>query len=163
MNERHMTDDEIALAVAGLELDGEIQRHLDACLGCRRRIEALKAPIVARHAEMLGEAPEWEAQREQILSRLDEPAATIVRLHRRHWARALLAAAAVLIAAFGLWLHAGRRSPATPRTDAQVERVLDQVNATLANDTVPGFEALDQLIPSPGEIAGLQTHKKSQG
>ncbi|NOZ79751.1 MAG: hypothetical protein GXP48_11350 [Acidobacteria bacterium] len=163
MNERHMTDDEIARAVAGLELDGEIQRHLDACLGCRRRVEALKAPLAARRREMLDAAPDWEAQREQILFRLDGPAAVVPRLHRRHWARALLAAAAVLIAALGLWLNAGRRSPATPRTDAQVERVLDQVNATLADDRVPGFEALDQLVPSPGEIAGLQTHKKSQG
>lgn len=163
MNERHLTDEEIVQALAGLELDGEARRHLDTCLTCRRRIEALEAPVAARRDEMLQEAPDWEAQREQILSRLDQPAAPVVRLNRRHWVRTLLAAAAVLIAGIGLWLHTSRHSPAMPRTDAQVERVLDQVNATLADDRVPGFEALDQLVPSPGEIAGLKSNQKSQG
>ncbi len=163
MNERHLSDEELAEAVVGRLLDEDAHAHLAHCLSCRRRVEVWRSAVSIRRAGMLDMAPDWAVQRGQIMARLDAPEASVVPLYRRPLARALLAAAAVLIVAVGLWLHLARRSPAVPATDAQVEHVLDQVNATLADDGVPGFEPLDQLVPSPGELSKLRTAPKTQG
>jgi|GEM_PF-768464 len=152
---KHLTDDEVTRVIAGLGVVPEAERHLESCVVCRRQVNALAAPIAERRQAQSAEMPDWEAQLDGILARLDAPAATVVRLRRPFWRRTLLAAAAVLVAAVGLWLNVGRKAPATVTTDIHVEQILDQVNATLADDSVPGFEALDSLVPSPGEMAAL--------
>ena len=67
---RHLDDDQIAAAVAGLGLEPDAQSHLGSCLSCRQQVEDLKGLIGARRQELLSDEPDWERQREEILRRL---------------------------------------------------------------------------------------------
>lgn len=144
----HLRDHEVSAAVAGLELGAAAQQHLAGCLSCRRLVAEMTELIEVRRRVVEAEAPDWEAQRAAIMGRLGGSAADSPR--RRRWLRPLLAAAAVLLAA-GIGLH---RLPPGGGEPAEIplESILAEVDATLAADTVPGFEGLDPIVPDMDEI-----------
>lgn len=136
----HLEEHELTAAGAGLELDEAAREHLRTCVACRRQIGALDELIKARRAELQDSAPDWEAQREQILARL--PATGHVAPPHRHWTRPLLAAAASLALALGaavLYLEQRGREPGIGSDRA--EEILTEVEATLDSDAVAGFGA----------------------
>ena len=81
---RHLTDDEISAAVAGLPLDETAGSHLGSCLSCRAAVRELRDVVQRRRDDMLAGCPDWDAQRRSILERL--PASSVpTPLHRRRW------------------------------------------------------------------------------
>ncbi len=150
---RHLSDEEITAVVAGLELGPERARHLGDCVACRRQAEELLELIGARREALEAEAPDWERQRRRILDQVAAPAAPVVTLHRRHIWRPVLAAAAALVAAVGIWYQTVHHRPAVSARALPVEQILSDVDATLADESVPGFESLDSLVPGPDEMA----------
>jgi anti-sigma factor RsiW len=140
----HLDEHEITDAVAGLELEAAAAEHLGSCLSCRQRVSAMRNLIDARKQHIEAEAPEWERQRQEILLRL--PSATTGQAARRRvWTRPLLAVAAVLVAAAGLRALWSPTPPVDPMSDAElpVEQILAEVDALLADDSIPGFELID--------------------
>lgn len=146
----HLSEKDLTRAAAGLPLAEPAASHLEACLGCRRRVERFGDALDGLRPARLGGEPDWEAQRRAVLERL--PASPeVVALAPRRRVR-LLAAAALLLAALGLAaLQLGRRPP---RTVAQVpvERILAEVDATLDGPVYPGFEALEPIVPDTDEL-----------
>ena len=70
----------------------------------------------------------------------------MARPKRRLWTRPLLAVAAVLVAAIGLralWAPAPVVDPGVV-SELPVEQILAEVDAMLADDSIPGLELLDQ-------------------
>jgi hypothetical protein len=140
----HLEEHEMTAAVAGLELDAAAEKHLGSCLSCRQRASAMRDLIDARRQDLEADAPDWERQRQEVLLRLPSvPAAQSAR--RRFWARPLLAVAAVLVAAIGLralWMPA---PPVDLAVDSElpVEQILAEVDAVLADDSIPGLELID--------------------
>jgi anti-sigma factor RsiW len=141
----HLEEHEITAAVAGLDLEATTEEHLGSCVSCRRRVFAIRELIESRRGELEAEAPDWERQRREIMLQL--PSTPMVRPFRHSlWTRPLLAIAAVLVAAVGLralW------TPAPPAatgvvTELPVEQILADVDAMLADDSIPGFEVIDQ-------------------
>ena len=154
----HLSDHDLAAAVAGLGLDPERERHLADCLLCRRQVGEMAELVMARRVSLTDEAPDWDAQHSAILGRLEgSPMVAIDR--RRRWSRPLLAAAAVLLVA-GIGLQrmpgGGGESEEVP-----VEQILAEVDATLAGEAVPGFEGLDPIVPDMDEIRELFTNGTS--
>ena len=144
----HLNDHEIAAAVAGLDLEPAALAHREACGRCRREVEAMRELLDRRRLELLGEAPDWEAQRRQVLRRLAPPLPTRNRL------RPVFAAAAAVLVALALSLV---RAPGPPvGTEAvsrlDVDEILAEVDAVLADDSLPGFEAIDPGLDSPEEL-----------
>jgi anti-sigma factor RsiW len=143
----HLNDHEIAAAVAGLDLEPAALAHLEACGHCSREVEALRALLDRRRLELLGEAPDWEAQRRQVLGRLAPPLPKTTRL------RPVLAAAAAVLVALTLSLV---RAPGLPGDAAvsqlDVENILAEVDAVLADDSLPGFEAIDPGLDRPEDL-----------
>lgn len=141
---RHLEEHEITDAVAGIDLDRAVAEHLASCLACRQRLSAFLEAVDARREGLLAEAPDWERQRQEIMSRL--PPAQTERSGRRHrWKRPALAVAAVLVAAAGLrvlWRPAPTVELGTT-SDLPVEQILAEVDAVLADDSIPGFELID--------------------
>ncbi len=157
----HLTEQEMSLACAGLELPLAAAAHLESCAGCRRRVAAFAEVASARRREQAAAEPDWVAQRTAILDRLGE--APVVTPFRR-WQRArriVLAAAAVLVLGVGLAVLVRRPAPAPHLTDRTVEQVLAEVNQTLASDAVPGFDALDPLVPDSGELEQVSSNNTS--
>jgi len=149
----HLEDDEITLAVAGLELAPAAEGHLSSCLSCRRRVEAVRELIDERRRLLAADAPDWQRQRQEILLRL--PPAALDRPHRgRHWLRPLLAAAAVLLVAIGVRILWAPAPPAPPPAAAElpVEEILAEVNAILDDESLPGFESIDPGVDDPGSL-----------
>ena len=142
---RHLNDHEMTQAVAGLELEPAAAEHLASCVSCRLEISKTLEVIEARRRSLEGEAPDWELQRRQIVDHL---AAAPVTRHgrRRWWTRPLLAAAAVLAAAIGLrallW-NPHPPSETVQRAEVPVEEILAEVDAVLADDSIPGLEVID--------------------
>lgn len=141
----HLNDREIAAAVAGLDLEPATLAHHEACESCRSKVEAMRGLLDRRRLELLGEAPDWEAQRRQVLRRLAPPLPKTSRL------RPVLAAAAAVLMALALSLV---RAPGPPAgTEAvsrlDVDEILAEVDAVLADDSLPGFEAIDPGLDSP--------------
>ena len=101
--------------------------------------------IDARLEDLEAETPDWERQRQEIMLQLPSMPATQPK--RRHlWTRPLLAVAAVLVAAIGLralWMPAPVADPGVT-TELPVEQILAEVDAMLADDSIPGFELIDQ-------------------
>jgi hypothetical protein len=67
---------------------------------------------------------------------------------RRAWSRPLLAVAAVILAAVGLralWAPAPALDPSIS-AEIPVEQILAEVDALLADETIPGFELIDPEI-----------------
>ena len=140
----HLEDHEITAAVAGLELEAAAEEHLGSCVSCRRQVSATRDIIDARLEELEAETPDWERQRQEILMQL--PATAAARPRRRRWTRPLLAVAAVFLAAIGLrvlWAPAPVVEPDVI-SDLPVEQILAEVDAMLADDSIPGFELLDE-------------------
>ncbi len=138
----HLNEHEITAAVSGLELEGAAVEHLRSCLSCRQQVSSMRNVIDARRQRLEAEAPGWERQRQEILLRLRSP--SMARPERRRWTRPLLAVAAVLVAAVGLralWMP----PPTDPATGSElpVEQILAEVEAVLADDSIPGFELID--------------------
>jgi len=140
----HLEEHEITAAVAGLELEAAVEEHLGSCVSCRRQVSAMREVIDARLEDLEAEAPDWERQRQEIMLQL--PPTPMARPRRRLWARPLLAVAAVLVAAIGLralWAPAPVVDPGVV-SELPVEQILAEVDAMLADDSIPGFELLDQ-------------------
>ena len=140
----HLEEHEITAAVAGLELEAAVEEHLGSCVSCRRQVSAMREVIDARLEDLEAEAPDWERQRQEIMLQL--PPTPMARPRRRLWARPLLAVAAVLVAAIGLralWAPAPVVDPGVV-SELPVEQILAEVDAMLADDSIPGLEPLDQ-------------------
>ena len=140
----HLEEHEITAAVAGLELEAAVEEHLGSCVSCRRQVSAMREVIDARLEDLEAEAPDWERQRQEIMLQL--PATPMARPRRRLWTRPLLAVAAVLVAAIGLralWAPAPVVDPGFV-SELPVEQILAEVDAMLADDSIPGLEPLDQ-------------------
>jgi len=152
---RHLSDQEIAAAVAGQELAPERARHLEDCVVCRREVENLLELITRRREALEAGAPDWDDQHRRIMEQMSAPAAQVVALHRRHIWRPILAAAAALVAVVGIWFQMARHRPAITARTLPVEQILSDVDATLADESVPGFESLDSLLPAPDEMASM--------
>ena len=140
----HLEEHEITAAVAGLELEAAVEEHLGSCVSCRRQVSAMREVIDARLEDLEAEAPDWERQRQEIMLQL--PATPMARPRRRLWTRPLLAVAAVLVAAIGLralWAPTPVVDPGVV-SEFPVEQILAEVDAMLADDSIPGLEPLDQ-------------------
>jgi predicted anti-sigma-YlaC factor YlaD len=141
----HLEEHEITTAVAGLELEVAAEEHLGSCVSCRQQVSATRAVIDARLMDLVAEAPDWDRQRQEIMLQL--PSRPTVRsFRRRPWARPLLAIAAVLVVAIGLrvlWTPTPEADPGVV-SDLPVEQILAEVDAMLADDSIPGLELLDQ-------------------
>jgi hypothetical protein len=140
----HLGEHEITAAVAGLELESAAAEHLGSCLSCRQRVSAMRELIDARRQDLEADAPDWDRQRHEVLERL--PSAGMEQpTRRRVWTRPLLAVAALLVAAFGLralWMPAPSVD-AVSDSELPVEQILAEVDAMLADDSIPGFELID--------------------
>jgi hypothetical protein len=140
----HLEEHEITTAMAGLELDEAASEHLQSCLNCRQRVAAMRDAIEGRKRQLEAEAPNWEQQREQILRRVPSTL-TLQPSRRRSWTRPLLAVAAVVVVAIGLralWSPAPTVEP-VGASELPVEEILAEVDAVLADDSIPGFEVID--------------------
>ena len=143
----HLDESQITAAVAGLELEPAATEHLGSCLSCRQQVTAMRDLIDGRRQELEAEGPDWDRQRQQIMLQLPPP--TVGRTPRRRvWSRPLLAVAAVIVAAVGLralWTPAPAADPTLPG-EIPVEQILAEVDALLADETIPGFELIDPEI-----------------
>ena len=142
----HLEEHEFTAAVAGLELDATAKEHLGSCLSCRQQVSAMRDVIDARRADLAAGAPTWERQRHEIMMRLPLTTPTVRRL-RSVWTRPLLAVAAVLLVVVGLralWTPAPDVVDPGVVSELPVEQILDEVDAMLADDSIPGFEVIDQ-------------------
>jgi hypothetical protein len=100
--------------------------------------------IEARRLEFEADQPDWERQPQEIMMRV--PAEAAVRPARQSvWKRPLLAVAAVLVAAVGLKVMWAPAPPVDSGVvpELPVEQILAEVDAVLADDTIPGFELID--------------------
>ncbi len=158
---RHLTETQISRLCAGLELPPSAAGHLDECAGCRRRMAVFAAAAAGRREEQAASEPDWAATRAAILTRLGEVPAVASVNRWRTVRRALLAAAAVLALGVGLAVLTARPAPPQRLTDRSVEQVFAEVNATLASDPVPGFEALDPLVPDTDDLVQISESNAS--
>jgi hypothetical protein len=141
---KHLDEREITTAVAGLELEVVAAEHLARCLSCRQRVSAMHEVIDARRRDLEAETPDWERQRQEILLRLP-PELAVRPTQRRVRMRPLFAVAAVVVVAIGLRIIWAPAPPAEPvaGTELPVEQILAEVDAMLADDSIPGFELIE--------------------
>jgi anti-sigma factor RsiW len=140
----HLDERQLSAAVAGLDLDPGAEKHLASCLSCRQDVAAFAALIDARRDEMAAETPDWDRQRSEILLRLPNVPGRRPPVARR-WIRPLLAAAAAVVVAVGLELLWSPAPTVDPIADLEVpiEQILADVDAVLADESLPGFESID--------------------
>jgi anti-sigma factor RsiW len=141
----HLEEHEITSVVADLDVEPAAEEHLASCMSCRQRVVSMRELIDARRQRLEAEAPDWERQRQEVLLRLPS-ALTAGPERRRWWTRPLLAVAAVLVAAIGLralWMPLPPSDPVAG-SELPVEQILAEVDAMLADDSIPGFELIDQ-------------------
>ena len=145
----HLNENELATAVADLELELEPQEHLRSCLECRREVQRLQELFGQRREAIEASAPDWPAQRQQIMARLPVP--TVVPIRRRRWLRPVAAVAAAVVVAVGVAVLVGDdvRGP-----DVDVEQILAEVDATLDSDEIPGFAPLMAFAELDAELDG---------
>lgn len=160
----HLTSEEIAAAVAGLELELEARDHLVGCVVCRAEVADFEGLIAARREAVLTEEPDWDDRAERIMARLPSDAGIGGRRQSK-WLRPMLAIAAALVIAVGLGLlrPSGSVDPSTG--SPSVEEILAEMDELLADDSIPGFEIIDPWIddlemdfgniePTPSESVG---------
>jgi hypothetical protein len=136
----HLTDEQIAAAVAALELEDQARRHLDCCIDCRASVSEMRILIETRRLRLAAGEPDWEARRARVLAGLDGVADG--RRRRRWRAPALAAAAAVVMAvAAGVVMMPG--DPADQRDEIVLDEVLAEAETLLADRSIPGFELID--------------------
>ena len=146
----HLDERHISAAVAGLELEPGAQAHLATCLSCRQQVAAFKDLIDARGEEMAAEMPDWNRQRAEIELQLPTvPPGRSVK--SRRWLRPILAAAAAVLVVIGLellWSPTPMRDPVV-ELEIPIEQILAEVDAVLADDSLPGFESIDPGVDDP--------------
>ena len=145
----HLTDDDFAAVVAGLEASSKAAEHLSSCVSCRQEVAELQRLVADRLRGMEAEAPDWQSQRQEVMARLADRS-THRRAPAHRWLRPLLAVAAAVVVAVGLVLlmpHGTATSP--PPEDLDVEQILAEVDAVLADDSLPGFEPIDLGFEDP--------------
>ena len=145
----HLTDDEVTAAVAGLVGSQEAAEHLSSCVRCRQEVAEMQRLIIDRRRGMEAEFPDWQRQRRDVMARLGDQS-TVRRAPARRWLRPFLAAAAALVVAVGVSLlmpHGATTPPAAD--DLAVEQILAEVDAVLADDSLPGFESIDLGVDDP--------------
>lgn len=139
---QHLTSDEIAAAVAGLDLETAAREHLVSCVVCRAEVADLDNLIAARRAAILIDEPDWDDHAERIMTRLPSDSGIGGRRQPR-WLRPMLAVAAALVVAVGLGLLRPPE-PVDPGVGSpSVEEILAEMNELLADDSIPGFEIID--------------------
>ncbi len=148
----HLTDDDFAAVVADREFSEPAAEHLASCLSCRQEVADLQRLIAERRRGMEAETPDWQQQRREVMERLaDQPPPRLAPVRR--WLRPLLSAAAVLVVAVGLGLLMAPGAATPPSTDdLAIEQILAEVDAVLADDSLPGFESIDPGVDDPASI-----------
>ncbi len=148
----HLKDDELTAAIAGLDISPEAAEHLASCVSCRQQAAGIRQSIDERLTAMEAEHPDWQRQQRDVMARLPE-APEVGRSTGWRWLRPVLAAAAVLVIAVGLKLSMAPVVVTTPVTDdLQIEQILAEVDAVLADDSLPGFEPIDPGVDDPASI-----------
>ena len=135
----HLTDEQIAALVAGLELGDEALQHLDSCLGCRSAVSRMRGLIEMRQERLAAGEPDWEAQRASVLAGLDRHAAK----RRPGWLAPALAAAAAVVMAVAVAVVMGPGGPSVPPDEIALEAILAEAETLLADRSIPGFELID--------------------
>jgi len=141
----HLSDEQIAAAAAGLDLDGSAADHLESCVACRTEIEALERLIAARRRRFAAELPDWETQATAVMERIPAAVRTPGRA-RSAWLRPVFALAALVVLAVAVGLLRPDREPAPSTAEPSVEEVLAEMNELLSDDRIPGFEVIDPGI-----------------
>lgn len=151
---RHLDEETLSAVVAGLQTGEEAREHLASCVFCRRRIDQAREMIESRRLEIEEEAPDWDEHREGILEAIAAENGDGIVAARHRWMRSALALAACLVIALtvGLLTHDG---PIVVQDEIPIEEILAEVDDVLANDEVPGFEGLAELVPDAEELATL--------
>jgi len=151
MNE-HLTDADFSAVVAGHEGSSKAAEHLSSCVICRQQVAEMQRLIADRRQALDAEFPDWQHQRQNVMARLTG-ASQADRPTARRWFRPLLAAAAVLVVAVGvgLLMPHGAATP-SPTDDLPVEQILAEVDAMLADDSLPGFESIDFGVDDPASL-----------
>jgi anti-sigma factor RsiW len=144
-----MTSEEIAAAVADLELETGAREHLEGCVACRAEVAEIEQLIDARRRELLADEPDWGVQAMQIMDRLPAAAAGG---QRSSWLRPALALAAVLVMAVGLGFLLSDGPVETPPVEPTVEEILAEMDELLSDDSIPGFEIID---PETDDLAAF--------
>jgi hypothetical protein len=141
---RHLDDQEIAAVASGVELEGWPKDHLASCLSCQQEVRALRTMVDTRREQLVEESPDWKRQKQEILLRLPQ-VQTSSRVQRSRWFRPLLAAAAVVLVAVGLGVlrPSSQNGGDLTGEEVPVEQILADVDAILADDSIPGFESID--------------------
>jgi hypothetical protein len=140
---RHLNDDQIAAVLAGLELEPDARAHLDGCVGCRREVAVFDEATARRRDAMLDDVPDFEAQRRAVMARIPGGPATLARRGRSVRGPVLALAAAVLIAVGVTALWPDKQVDRRPAdVDVPVARILEETEALLSDDAIPGFEPI---------------------
>lgn len=138
----HLKPDQIDAAIAGLEIEPEVQTHLDTCVRCRTEVAEFGRLIESRRGELAADEPDWALQIQEIMGRLPiETAAS--RRARPGWMRPVLAVAATLIVAVGIGVVRWERPAQPPAAEVAVDEILAEMDELLADDSIPGFEIID--------------------
>jgi len=135
----HLTDEQIAALVAGLELGDEALQHLDSCLGCRSAVSEMRCLIETRRDRLVADEPDWEAQRAGVLAGLGEHASK----RRPGWLTPALAAAAAVVMAVAVGVVMGPGGSSVTRDEIALEEILAEAETLLADRSIPGFELID--------------------
>jgi anti-sigma factor RsiW len=139
---RHLGEHEITTAIVGLELDAASAAHLASCVSCSQRVAAMREAIDGRKRNLEAESPDWDRQHQEVMRRLPS-AAVETAPRRRLWARPMLAVAAIVVAVVGLKALWAPAPDPVGGAELPVEEILAEVDAVLADDSIPGFELID--------------------
>lgn len=138
----HLTDLEIAAAIAGEKLDPRAAEHWAECVSCRQQARDLERLLEARRAQLADGAPDWQAQRDAVLARLAPRPVELGARRARPWLRPALALAATVLITVGLGLLWPDPAP-TATGELPVADILAEAEALLASDEIPGFAVID--------------------
>ncbi len=144
---RHLVDDDIASAVAGLPLIQEAQDHLKDCLSCRREVQAMKSLLEERREQQLAGAPNWSEQHRSILDKLPQLSPIQSRTRRPRWVQPMMALAASILIVIGIGIvrfSANTTQPLTT-TELTLEEILAETESLLNNDSIPGLWVADPV------------------